>query len=115
MSDPIANQSRRRFIQLSAFGLAALPLSNLLASGYARAADMPKVDENDPTAKNLSYVQDATKADPAKRGAAAADHFCKNCQLYTGKAGDEWGPCTIFQGKLVNANGWCSAWAKKAG
>ncbi len=110
MSDNTSDNSRRRFIKLGALGLAAIPLGNILIRG-AQAAD--KVDENSPTAKSLSYINDAAKADQAKRG--GADRFCKNCQLYTGKAGDEWGPCSIFQGQLVNANGWCSAWIKKAG
>jgi hypothetical protein len=31
----------------------------------------------------------------------------------TGKEGDEWRPCNVFPGKLVNANGWCKVWAPK--
>jgi len=33
----------------------------------------------------------------------------------TGKDGNEWRPCGIFPGQVVNAKGWCSAWMKKAG
>ena len=110
MSDNTSDSSRRRFIKLGAVGLAAIPLSNILLRG-AQAAD--KVDENSPMAKSLGYVNDATKADQGRRG--GADRFCHTCQLYTGKAGDQWGPCSLFQGQLVNDNGWCSAWAKKAG
>jgi len=110
MSDNTSDNSRRRFIKLGAMGLAAIPLSNILVRG-AQAANA--VDENSPMAKSLSYISDAAKADQGKRG--GADRFCKNCQLYTGKAGDASGPCNIFQGQLVNANGWCSAWTKKAG
>ena len=32
---------------------------------------------------------------------------------FQGKAGDAWGPCTIFAGKQVNANGWCQVYVKK--
>ncbi|MEF1220553.1 high-potential iron-sulfur protein [Photobacterium damselae] len=39
--------------------------------------------------------------------------MCANCALIQGKDGDEWRPCAIFPGKLVNANGWCSAYAPK--
>jgi hypothetical protein len=35
--------------------------------------------------------------------------------LYTGKPKDASGPCSLFAGKHVTANGWCSAWVKKAG
>ncbi|MDH5620575.1 MAG: high-potential iron-sulfur protein [Gammaproteobacteria bacterium] len=31
-----------------------------------------------------------------------------------GNDGDEWRPCQIFPGKVVNAAGWCSVWAAKA-
>jgi len=40
--------------------------------------------------------------------------MCSNCALIQGNDGDEWRPCQIFPGKLVNANGWCSVWAPKA-
>ncbi|MDP2532896.1 high-potential iron-sulfur protein [Photobacterium damselae subsp. piscicida] len=39
--------------------------------------------------------------------------MCANCALIQGKDGDEWRPCAIFPDKLVNANGWCSAYAPK--
>ena len=29
--------------------------------------------------------------------------------------GAEWRPCSLFPGKSVAADGWCSAWVKKAG
>jgi hypothetical protein len=31
-----------------------------------------------------------------------------------GKEGDEWRPCNLFPGKLVNAHGWCKVWQAKA-
>ena len=43
----------------------------------------------------------------------AADQNCANCALIAGNDGDEWRPCQIFPGKLVNAKGWCSVWAPK--
>ena len=108
MTDYTPDNSRRRFIKLTAIGLAAAPFANALLSGTARAADM--VSETDPQATALGYKADAAKAE--KRTDATAN--CANCGLYTGKAGDASGPCAIFQGKLVAANGWCTAWVKKA-
>ena len=108
MSNHAPDNSRRRFIKLTAVGLAAAPFANALLSGTARAADA--VTEADPQAAALNYKEDATKAE--KRTDATA--HCANCGLYTGKAGDATGPCAIFQNKLVNANGWCTAWVKKA-
>jgi hypothetical protein len=96
--------TRRKVLGLSAAALIvgpALALTNRLAV----AADMPRVDPNDPQAKGLSYVHESPKADAT----------CANCQLYTGDPAAEWGPCQIFPGKQVASGGWCSAWVKKAG
>lgn len=114
-----SDKSRRRFLKISALSMAAAPLGNLLLQGSAGAEDLPKLDESDPAAQSLGYVHDATKADvkkfPKRAGPDGATEFCKNCQLYSGAAGQEWGSCGIFAGKQVNANGWCNAWVKKAG
>ena len=108
MANHVPDNSRRRFIKLTAVGLAAAPFANALLSGTARAADL--ISETDPQAAALGYVADATKA--AKRTDATA--LCSNCNFYTSKAGEASGPCTLFQGKLVAADGWCTAWSKKA-
>ena len=99
--------SRRRFFQITAVGLAVAPFANALLSGVAHAVN--PVKESDPTATALGYMMDATKS--TKRTDKTAT--CANCSLYSGKAGAADGPCTIFQGNLVNAKGWCSAWVKK--
>ena len=80
-------------------------------TGLAQPA---KLDEKDPQAVALGYVEDATKADKAKFPKYAAGQTCASCQLYQGKAGDASGPCAIFAGKHVAAKGWCSAYMKKA-
>ena len=80
------------------------------------AADLPKLDPNDPSAKALLYVPDAKNVDTKNPMAAryAAGQTCSNCQVIQGKDGEAYRPCAIFPGKLVAAAGWCSAWAKKA-
>lgn len=108
MNNHAPDNSRRRFIKLTAIGLAAAPFANALLSGTASAADV--VSEADPQAAALAYKEDATKSD--KRTDATA--HCANCGLYTGKEGEATGPCAIFQNKLVHAQGWCTAWVKKA-
>ncbi len=96
--------SRRKMLGLSAAALIVGP-ALALNGRSAIAADMPHVDPGDAQAKALAYVHKA----------ASADAQCANCQLYSGDAGAEWGPCAIFPGKLVSASGWCSAYVKKAG
>ena len=108
MTTHAPDNSRRRFIKLTAIGLAAAPFASTLLNGIAGATEM--VSETDPQAAALSYKADATKAE--KRTDATA--HCANCGLYTGKEGDARGPCAIFQGKSVSASGWCTAWVKKA-
>ena len=107
MTDFIPENSRRRFIKLTAIGLAAVPFANALLSGTAEAADL--ISETDPQAAALGYKADATKAE--KR--TDATQLCSNCNFYSAKPGDTSGPCVLFQGKLVAGAGWCTAWAKK--
>ena len=104
--------SRRNFIRgVSYTGVAMLVGTQ---ARVASAADAPMVDEKDPTAVQLGYVADATKANKAKFPKYAAGQDCASCQLYQGKPGSAAGPCPLFTGKQVAAKGWCSAYAKKA-
>jgi hypothetical protein len=100
------NKNRRVFMLRVAAAGSALAA----AEGFAQAA---RVDEKDPQAAALGYVNDTTKADAKKFPKHANDQKCGGCQLYTGKATDATGPCSIFGGKLVASGGWCSAWVKK--
>ena len=97
--------SRRSFLTTVGKGVITISFGNLAFHGIAVAADMPKVDLEDPTAKALAYVHDS----------ADANQLCQGCQLYTDAASAEWGPCAIFPGKLVSARGWCKSWVKRAG
>jgi hypothetical protein len=76
----------------------------------ARAADLPHVSPDDPTAKALGYVEDAATTKDAKH---KAGDVCSNCQFYSGGASG-YGPCQLFPGKSVNAKGWCVSHSKKA-
>jgi hypothetical protein len=93
-------QSRRTFIQIMPIaGVALLASQTALAARPADAMD-PKAAQ----ATALKYTEKTP--DAAKK--------CNNCQLYQGKATDEWGVCPLFGGKKVAGAGWCSAWVKKA-
>ena len=72
------------------------------------------VDEKDPQAVALGYVDNATKADAAKYKAYKPGSQCSGCALYLGKTGEAAGPCPLFAGKMVAATGWCGSWVKKA-
>jgi hypothetical protein len=104
-----SSSSRRVFIaQMMAGGTAVIALG-------AQAQAAPMVDEKEAQASALGYVADTTKADAKKFPKHTKDQKCSNCQLYTSKAGDKSGPCSLFPGKHVAADGWCSAWVKKPG
>ena len=100
--------SRRRFIKTAGAATSAVTI------GFGTTAfgseELPRVNEDDPMAKALNYVHDAKTVDAAKR---FSDRYCYNCALYAGNADDTWAKCSIFPGKVVAGQGWCSAWAPK--
>jgi hypothetical protein len=106
------NESRRRFLQLATFGAGAVALSSLLV-GKARAADLPHLTLDDPTAKALGYVEDASTVDASKYATHKPGQNCMGCNFYQGAAGTAYAACTLFPGKAVNAKGWCSGFAAK--
>lgn len=99
--------TRRRFFATA--GAAAAAISSGVRVADA-SPELVRLDENDPTAKALNYVHDAKTVDAAKR---ASDRFCYNCALFAGESDDEWAGCSIFPGKAVANQGWCSVWAPK--
>lgn len=99
--------TRRTFLK----GVAAsalIPLVNLSHSAHAAS----KVPLDDPTAKALKYVEDATQATRTdKMGVAGADQVCTNCRFYVADANEAgWGACALFQNRLVAGPGWCAGW-----
>ena len=107
---PLSTIARRKFIKLSA-GAAAGYL--VYPGSPAQAQDLPQITEDDPVAAALKYTHDASTVDPAARTQPAAEQTCLNCAQLQGDEGDEWRPCAIFIGKLVNVKGWCSVWVPK--
>jgi hypothetical protein len=101
--------TRRIFMLQLAAGTSVLTAGRALAQGAPA-----KVDPKDPQAVALGYVEDTAKADQQKYPNHKPDQACAGCQLYSGKAGDKTGPCSLFAGKHVTSGGWCSAWTKKA-
>ena len=95
--------NRRTFLKFSLASLVGITLGDQILRSAHAAEALPHLTEDDPQAKALKYVHQAP--DSAKH--------CANCVLIQGSDGEEWRPCAIFPGKAVNANGWCSAWAKK--
>lgn len=100
------DESRRRLLRKIALGTILVPLAG--ATLEAVAADMPLVTSDDPTAKALKYVSDASKSADAKPGSK-----CANCSLYQGTTASAQGGCLLFPGKAVKSSGWCASWTPK--
>jgi hypothetical protein len=101
------DKSRRQLLKNVALGALLIPVA-VAPLETARAADLPLVGADDPTAKALKYVPDASKAADAKPGSS-----CATCSLYQGAAGSAQGGCLLFPGKAVKAAGWCASWTLK--
>ena len=76
-------------------------------------ADLPKLSVDDPQAKALGYKHDGSEVDQSAYARYEPGQLCSNCALFQGDEGDEWAGCSIFPGRAVNANGWCSAYVAK--
>ncbi|MBP1152418.1 MULTISPECIES: high-potential iron-sulfur protein [unclassified Methylocaldum] len=115
MSDSRFHPGRRQALKTVVATVMTVSLSGFLRRGQAQEpspAGAPKLSPDDPMAKSLRYVEDATKATrPPREGVPGEQQFCHNCKFLQAGEG-EWRPCSIFGGKLVNVNGWCSSWLK---
>ena len=113
MSEPISHSRRDALKQFVLLCGAAGALQVSRPTAAAAAADLPHLAPNDPTAKALSYHEDAKTVDAKQFSTYQPGQTCSNCLQLQGNAGDQWRPCNIFAGKLVNADGWCKVWVKK--
>ena len=103
--------TRRSFLK----NITTLGLGIGLFTKIARAADAPaKLEESDSIAVALGYKHDTTKVSRKKFPKHKPSQICAECPFYTGKSGEDWGPCAAVGGKLVAAKGWCIAYVKKS-
>ncbi|MBX5462512.1 MAG: high-potential iron-sulfur protein [Steroidobacteraceae bacterium] len=80
-----------------------------------RAAELTPLDPNDPAAKSLGFVTDASKVDAKANSTFKPGQHCGTCLQYQGKPSDATAACTIFAGHSVPAKGWCKVWAQRPG
>lgn len=106
--------SRRAIVKGGLIAGALVPVLGLVGN-TASAAALPALDPNDPTAKALGFVTDATKVSAAANPTYKPTQKCSTCAQYQGKASDATAGCNIFAGKSVPAGGWCKVWAQKPG
>ena len=97
---------RRDFLGKAVLGALGLPL--LVEPAQALAT---KLDPADPAAAAVGYVEKAASADAKRFPSYKPGQNCANCALIMLQY-SPYRPCRLFPGKMVNANGWCNAWAK---
>ncbi|MDN5872097.1 MAG: high-potential iron-sulfur protein [Nitrococcus sp.] len=110
------DNSRRKLIKGALAGAAALPFAGLLQRGWAQGGK-EKVDPGSSQAQALHYTHDAAAL--PKSVARKPNELCHNCRFFQAQAAQgsspQWAPCTIFGGKLVSRDGWCSSWTAQSG
>lgn len=99
--------ARRNFLKNAMLSAAAVS-----AAGYGLAAARPAVAQTAQAEDGHAhdYVNDVADVDHARY---AEGQLCENCVFWTGEEADGWGGCQHpdFANVLVNAQGWCSAYA----
>ena len=100
--------NRRRFgriVWLAAAGSGAAALGP--PAGAADAIPTVRLTEEDAYARSMGFRTDTHNVAQAKypRHEAETQH-CSKCQLFSGKEGEEVGPCSFFK-RLVPPTGWC--------
>jgi High potential iron-sulfur protein len=105
--------SRRAMVKSGLIAGTLVPALGFL-SNMAGAQTPTPLDPNDPTAKALNFVPDASKVDATANPTYKAGQKCGTCAQFTGKAGAATGGCNIFVGHTVPSSGWCKVWAQKS-
>jgi High potential iron-sulfur protein len=85
-----------------------------LFTGETRADTLTPLDANDPNAKALNYVADASKVDARVSPTFKVGQHCGLCAHYRGKQTDPVAGCEIFMGHSVPAPGWCMVWGARS-
>ena len=91
--------SRRAMVKRSLLAGTLMPAFGLI--GNAEAAGMTPLDPNDPQAKALGFVTDASKVSASAEPTFKPSQKCGTCAQFQGKAGDATGGCNIFVGHTV--------------
>jgi hypothetical protein len=104
--------SRRHFLMRTG-AMMLVPMGLAVVAHRVQAAELPHLEETDPTAAALGYKHDTSKVDAAKYPNHKPAQVCMGCSLVQGTDAEAWRPCGIFPGKAVASKGWCAAFAAK--
>ena len=94
---------RRHFIRLACMS-GLIPLVDL-HSGRAFAAPSGEVSVDEPLAKSLNYVLDASESKEHPKYKEGSD--CSNCMFFKPEMNNG---CALFSNRPVRKEGWCQSW-----
>ncbi len=109
--------SRRNLFKIAGAGSLALllPAMTKMTAGTAWAREDDILDPESSQAQALGYVHHYDDVDTDRFPRFEEGQICGNCQLAQGDLEADWMGCSIFPGKQVAREGWCSAWVAKRG
>lgn len=97
-------RTRRVFMMQALAGTTALAVQHPVQAEDPRPTEAVK--ETDPYPKSMGFKLKAADVDKVKFPRFEASQKCSECQLFSGKPGEELGPCSFFK-RLVPPDGWC--------
>jgi hypothetical protein len=114
----VTHDRQRRIFMLHAItGTSVIAAHGSAAAQAAAAASEPAgtvpgpvvnvpVKETDAYPKSMGFKLNTASVDKVKFPRHEPTQKCIDCQLYSGKPGEQLGPCSFFK-KLVPPDGWC--------
>ena len=106
-----STHTRRVFMLHAVVGIGAGAALPALAADPATPpvpVSTVRLTETDAYAKSMGFRLDTKQVDQVKYPRhEAATQQCSKCQLFSGKDGEEVGPCSFYGGRLVPPTGWC--------
>lgn len=101
------SSNRRHFLlrQAPALAMTALCTRRAVADEVVKP-----VSEDEPAAKALGYVVNASKVDPKANPSYSAGQNCTSCSLFNRVPKTPFGKCEALSNRLVAEDGWCKAY-----
>ena len=100
------NDCNRRVFSLRVIAAGSVLATTGLCAEEVKVSN-EKVTEADPYAKSMGFRIDTANVDQVKFPRHDVSQHCSECQLFSGKPGEPFGPCSFYGGRQVPINGWC--------
>lgn len=105
--------SRREALKVVVLLIGAVEAVRAASDSKVGTSMLMPLKASDADAIARGYHEDASTVDSKEFPTYQPGQICANCLQMHGDRGDALHYCNLFRGKLVAANGWCKAWARK--